>query len=318
MSESAKISADDLSFEDARSLLAWQVEMGVDEAVAESACDRFAETKPHDKLLRTAPAQTAPSSAPPAAAPSSSRPSPTSSPAAASSASLPRPPLLRPQPAADISTDEAVMAARYQARECQDLDALRSVMSEFTGCALSATAKQLVFADGNPQAKLMLIGEAPGRDEDLQGLAFVGRAGQLLDRMLAAIGFERHAEDAARAAYITNVVPWRPPGNRNPTPGELAVCRPFIERHVELVNPDIVLLLGGVAAKELLNTQTGIMRLRGTWRELKTAEHSFRAMATFHPAFLLRQPGQKRQAWHDLLAVQAALEQAGLEQGGKS
>ena len=306
MSESRKIKADDLSLAEAKSLLAWQVEMGADEAVTETAADRFAEAetshaKPHDNPLRQSEQPNAAAISHATASPAQShRPAP-----ATRKVSAPAPP--RPQPAADISTDEAVMAARYQARECNNLDALREAMQSFTGCSLSATAKQLVFADGNSNARLMLIGEAPGRDEDLQGLAFVGRAGQLLDKMLAAIGLDRHAEDPDQSAYITNMVPWRPPGNRNPTPGELAVCRPFIDRHVELANPDIVMLLGGVAAKELLDTQTGIMRLRGSWREMSAGSSSFRAMATFHPAFLLRQPGQKRMAWRDLLAVQTAL-----------
>ncbi|PLX44669.1 MAG: uracil-DNA glycosylase [Hyphomicrobiales bacterium] len=303
MTESAKVKADELSFEAARSLLAWQLEMGADEAIGETAGNRFAESETirdqhHDNPLQRAQDASARKAAP--------RTAPKSAPSAPA-AEAP----LRPPPAADISTDEAVMAARYLARECGTLEELREAMTGFDGCALSATAKQLVFADGNPEARLMLIGEAPGRDEDLQGKAFVGRAGQLLDRMLAAIGLDRHAGEAAQAAYITNVVPWRPPGNRNPTPGELAVCRPFIDRHVELARPDIVLLLGGVAAKELLATQTGIMRLRGSWRELKTGAGSFRAMASFHPAFLLRQPAQKRLAWRDLLAVQAALDERG-------
>ena len=152
-----------------------------------------------------------------------------------------------------------------------------------------------------PQARLMLIGEAPGRDEDIEGKPFVGRAGQLLDRMLAAIGLgEEHV-------HITNIVYWRPPGNRTPTPQEAQVCRPFLERQVELVAPDFVVLLGGAAAKHLLEIADGIMRIRGTWRDIEIGAIRARAMATLHPAYLLRTPAAKRLAWRDLLAIKAAL-----------
>ncbi len=276
---------ENISAAEALALLQWQVGMGADEAIGALPVDRFASAgtarhKAPVNPLRAEPAAPAPE---------------------------PRP--LPPRPAtASMSTDEAVLAARYLAHEARTLDELRRAMDGFEGCGLRSTAKQLVFADGNARARLMLIGEAPGRDEDLQGLAFVGRAGQLLDKMLAAIGLDRNSEEPETSAYITNVVPWRPPGNRNPTPAETAICRPFIDRHIELAKPDIVLFLGGVAAKEMYHTQTGIMRLRGKWRQLKTDNGEFRTLSTFHPSFLLRSPAQKHLAWQDLLTVQAALE----------
>ena len=171
----------------------------------------------------------------------------------------------------------------------------------FDGCSLKATAKNLCFYRGAPKARLMLIGEAPGRDEDLEGKPFVGRAGQLLDKMLAAIGL------AEQDVHITNIVYWRPPGNRTPTPQEAQVCRPFLERQVELVAPEIVVLLGGAAAKHMLDVAEGIMRIRGKWREIEIGSVKVRAIATLHPAYLLRTPAAKRLAWRDLLAVKAAL-----------
>ncbi|MBM3571644.1 MAG: uracil-DNA glycosylase, partial [Alphaproteobacteria bacterium] len=161
------------------------------------------------------------------------------------------------------------------------------------------TATNLVFGDGNPQAGLMLIGEAPGADEDRQGLPFVGVSGQLLDRMLAAIGRDR------RSAYITNILPWRPPGNRQPTPAEIALCLPFIQRHIELVAPRVMVLVGGTSAKALLGRAEGIMKLRGRWFEYASVglAQPVAALATYHPAYLLRTPAQKREAWRDLLAV---------------
>jgi DNA polymerase len=183
------------------------------------------------------------------------------------------------------------------------LEQLRAAVAGFEECALKRTATNLVFADGNPEAPIMFIGEAPGAEEDLRGLPFVGKAGQLLDRMLAAIGLSRDS------AYITNILFWRPPGNRQPTSGEIAACLPFVERHVELVSPEILVLLGGVAAKALLARSEGIMRLRGRWFEHSTPglARPVPAMATFHPAYLLRSPGQKRAAWHDLLAIRDRL-----------
>ncbi|KAB2950684.1 MAG: uracil-DNA glycosylase [Rhizobiaceae bacterium] len=172
----------------------------------------------------------------------------------------------------------------------------------FDGCNLKFTAKSLVFADGNPDADLMLVGEAPGRDEDIEGLPFVGRSGQLLDRMLAAIGRDR------TSAYIANVIPWRPPGNRTPTPLETEICRPFIERQIELARPKVLVCLGGPSAKTLLNTTEGILRLRGNWRVHVTASGvAIPAMPTLHPAYLLRNPAHKKLAWRDFLEVKAKL-----------
>jgi DNA polymerase len=193
------------------------------------------------------------------------------------------------------------MAARTAAGQAGTLDELQAMLAAFDGCALKATAKNLCFYRGAAQARLMLIGEAPGRDEDLQGKPFVGRAGQLLDKMLAAIGLSE------ANAHITNIVYWRPPGNRTPTPQEAQVCRPFLERQVELVAPDLVLLLGGAAANHILGATEGIMRIRGKWREVALGERKVRAIATLHPAYLLRTPAAKRLAWRDLLAVKAAL-----------
>jgi uracil-DNA glycosylase len=193
------------------------------------------------------------------------------------------------------------MAARAAARQAVDLDELGARLAAFDGCSLKATAKNLCFFRGRPRASLMLIGEAPGRDEDLEGKPFVGRAGQLLDRMLAAIDLSE------RDAHITNIVYWRPPGNRTPTPQEAQACRPFLERQIELVAPAIILLLGGAAAKHLFGVADGIMRIRGKWREVEIGSRKARALATLHPAYLLRAPAAKRLVWRDLLTVKAAL-----------
>jgi len=184
--------------------------------------------------------------------------------------------------------------------ECQTLEELRSAVTAFEGCALKKTAMNLVFSAGNPKAKIMLVGEAPGADEDRQGVPFVGVSGQLLDRILASIGLDR------TSVYITNIIPWRPPGNRQPTPQEIAACKPFVERHIALVCPEILVLVGGVAMKALLNTQDGIMRLRGRWLPYTSPELQapIKAIATYHPSFLLRSPGQKAQSWQDMLAIQ--------------
>lgn len=200
------------------------------------------------------------------------------------------------------SPDEAAMAARGAAKQAQSLDELRAIMQEFQGCALRLTAKQLVFADGNPEARLMFVGEAPGREEDLEGLPFVGRSGQLLNRMLAAIGYDR------TSVYIANIIPWRPPGNRTPTPQESAICLPFIQRQIELANPDVVVCLGGPSMQTLLGVKDGIRKTRGRWLAYHTGTREIRAMPTFHPAYLLRSPLEKRHAWRDFLAIKKALE----------
>jgi DNA polymerase len=197
--------------------------------------------------------------------------------------------------------DEAAMAARAAARSAQSLDELRAILEKFDGCALKATASRLVFADGNPQSKVMFVGEAPGRDEDIEGLPFVGRSGKLLDRMLAAIGFDR------TSVYIANIVPWRPPGNRTPTPQESQICLPFILRQIELADPDILVCLGGPSAQTLLGIKEGITKSRGRWFTFNSGKREIKAIATFHPAFLLRSPLQKRFAWRDFLAIKKAL-----------
>ena len=193
------------------------------------------------------------------------------------------------------------MAAREAAKSAKTLDELRDILQKFDGCALKPSATQLVFADGNPRARVMLVGEAPGRDEDLEGLPFVGRSGKLLDRMLAAIGLDR------TKVYIANIVPWRPPGNRTPTPQESQICLPFIRRQIELADPDILVCLGQPSTQTLLGTREGITRTRGRWFKFDTGRREIRALPTYHPAFLLRSPLQKRLAWRDFLALKKAL-----------
>ncbi|MDA1355610.1 MAG: uracil-DNA glycosylase [Proteobacteria bacterium] len=193
------------------------------------------------------------------------------------------------------------------AAACRTLSELRAGIAAFDGCALKRTATNTVIGDGNESAGLMVIGEAPGAEEDRQGVPFVGPAGQLLDRMLAAIGLDRST------VYISNILPWRPPGNRSPTAEEIALCQPFIERQIALVQPQILVLVGGISAKALLDKREGITRLRGTWREITPAgmTQPIPTMATFHPAYVLRQPSAKREVWRDLLAIQKKLRDLG-------
>ena len=178
----------------------------------------------------------------------------------------------------------------------------QAALAAFQHCELRRGAKNLVFADGNPAARVMVIGEAPGRDEDIAGKPFVGRAGQLLDKMLDAIGMARAAENAAKSVYITNILPWRPPQNRDPLPDEIAMMLPFVERHVELVKPDVLILMGNISCLALLGRK-GITRLRGNWVEALGKP----ALPMFHPAYLLRNPAAKREAWPDLLMLQDRL-----------
>jgi DNA polymerase len=203
--------------------------------------------------------------------------------------------------AAPVSPDTATLAAREAAKSAKTLDELREALSRFDGCALKNTAKNLVFADGNPKARVMFVGEAPGADEDREGLPFVGRSGKLLDRMMAAIGLDR------TSAYIANIVPWRPPGNRTPTPQESAICLPFIQRQIELADPDILICLGKPSMQTLLGINEGIKASRGRWREFDTGKRIIKAMATFHPAYLLRTPAEKKFVWRDMLALKKAL-----------
>jgi uracil-DNA glycosylase family 4 len=276
----------------ARELLAFYIEAGVDVAVGEAPIDQFAEgvrtrNVSPDPSERGASAADRGSSIP-ARELRSARPARPADPAARA-APAPAPP------------EAAVMAARDAARSAASLEELRAILARFEGCALRSTAKQLVFADGNPQARVMFVGEAPGREEDLEGLPFVGRSGKLLDRMMAAIGIDRGS------AYIANIIPWRPPGNRTPTPQESAICLPFIRRQIELADPDILVCLGGPAAQALLGSSEGILRTRGRWFAYHTGSREIRAIATLHPAYLLRQPLQKRLAWRDFLMIRRAL-----------
>ena len=276
----------------ARELLAFYLDAGVDAFVGEEAVDRMA-----DPLLASS-AEGQGTSVPPEAseapAPISRNPTP----------SLPLPrketgniPAHRAPPPPEV----ALMAARDAAANAKDLDELRALLNDFQGCGLRATATKLAFADGNPQARVMFVGEAPGYEEDISGRPFVGRSGKLLDRMMEAIGLDR------TKAYVANVVPWRPPGNRTPTPQETAICLPFIRRQIELANPDILVCLGQPATQTLLGTREGITRTRGRWFKYDTGTREIRAVATLHPAYLLRQPLQKRLAWRDFLALKKAL-----------
>jgi uracil-DNA glycosylase len=199
-------------------------------------------------------------------------------------------------------SDKSELSARALAQAASDLETLRAAMEAFDGCALKRTATQLVFADGVAGSRVMFVGEAPGAEEDRIGRPFVGRAGQLLDRMLSAIGLDR------QSVYIANVVPWRPPGNRTPTPQETQICLPFIERQIDLANPEYLVCLGGSAVRTLLGVQTGIMRARGSWFVYRRQDgREIRTLAMFHPAFLLRQPAHKRLAWADMRALAGAL-----------
>jgi DNA polymerase len=270
----------------ARELLAFYAEAGVDALVQEEPVDSFASP---DRVAPTLARKVSPDS--PAQCPAIP-------PASRARAAEPLPLVLNGGPP---SPEAAVMAAREAARSAQSLEELRAMLAGFEGCALRTTATQLVFADGNPQARVMFVGEAPGRDEDIEGLPFVGRSGKLLDRMMAAIGLDR------TSAYIANIIPWRPPGNRTPTPQESQICLPFILRQIELANPDVLVCLGGPAAQALIGVKEGIMKTRGRWFAYHTGTREIRVIATLHPAYLLRQPLQKRLAWRDFLAIRKAL-----------
>jgi DNA polymerase len=208
----------------------------------------------------------------------------------------------RPPARIEVLPEVAIAAARAAARTAPTLEALRALLEIFEGCALKSTATQLVFADGNPQARIMFVGEAPGRDEDIEGLPFVGRSGKLLDLMMKAIGLDRST------VYIANVIPWRPPGNRTPTPQETQICLPFVQRQIELVNPDILVTLGNPSTQTLLQTRDGIMKSRGRWVDYDTGTRKIKALATFHPAYLLRSPSYKRMTWMDLRSIAKALD----------
>ena len=246
--------------------LSFQVDLGADEALEESPVDRYA--------LDPAPAKPAPAPAPEATPPA----------------------MIRPD-----AVDPAAVAAEA-ARTAPDLPALAEAMAGYELCELKRGARSFVFADGDPAARVMVIGEAPGAEEDATGKPFMGEAGRLLDRMLAAIGLDRNAADPARGAYLTNVMPWRPPANATPTDGEIAMMLPFLERHIALAAPDLLILMGNLPCAALLG-RSGITRMRGRWAEVLGRP----ALPMFHPVHLLRTPAAKREAWADLLAVQAKL-----------
>ncbi|HCK32355.1 MAG TPA: uracil-DNA glycosylase [Rhodospirillaceae bacterium] len=208
------------------------------------------------------------------------------------------------------ATPHALAEATRLANEANTLEELAKTIEDFDGLAVKTHASQMVFADGNPKAEIMVIGEAPGGDEDRMGKPFVGKAGQLLDRMFEAIGLKRDAEDIKNAIYISNILNWRPPGNRTPTPQEIEISLPFIEKHIDLIAPKIIVLMGSVPGKALLNKNEGITKIRGKWHTyqsvtegLKTKNKDIQAIASFHPAYLLRQPLKKKESWHDLRAI---------------
>ncbi len=291
----------------AGALLRFYIDAGADECIGDVALDRTQlERKP------------APESAARAAAKAAGHPGGGQAGAAAeprSAAMRASPDRMAATPAmlsaqAMLSTQAMQTAASQAALACHDIPALAKAVAAFDGCALKATATNTVFARGNPQAPVMLIGEAPGREEDAQGKPFVGESGRLLDRMLAAIG--RSEDDT----YISNVIFWRPPGNRDPSPEEILACKPFVERHIALVKPKLLAFVGRHAAATLLGTTTGITRLRGNWQTYRLQDPDFGAMEIptlpmLHPAYLLRQPGMKREAWRDMLALAEKLQQLG-------
>jgi uracil-DNA glycosylase len=266
-------------------LIAFYVDSGADALISDTPADRMAETP--------AVAGTRPRGLHAAAGDKPARIRPDPRTFAQDPAEL--------RPPAPVSPEAAIMAAREAASDAKTLEELQTLLAAFEGCTLRTTATQLVFADGNPQGRVMFVGEAPGYDEDIVGRPFVGRSGKLLDLMMAAIKLDRET------VYIANVVPWRPPGNRTPTPQETAICLPFIRRQIELADPDILVCLGGPAMQTLLGIKDGITRSRGRWFPYDTGSREIRALATFHPAFLLRSPLQKRFAWRDFLALKKAL-----------
>jgi uracil-DNA glycosylase len=273
-----------VSREDVAALLRWYVEQGLDETIGEEAIDRFATPPP-------APATVTAAALPGRAA----------TPIRASVPVAPPPPRA-PVP---LESPQVVEDARVLAERCTTLAELEEAVRAFEGCALKRTAKNTVFADGTPGAPVMIVGEAPGGDEDRLGKPFVGVSGQLMDRMMEAIGLTREG-----GFYITNILFWRPPGNRTPTLAEQAMCLAFTRRHIELAKPKLLVLAGGVSAKAILDTTEGIMRLRGKWASYRLGDGTeIPTMPTFHPAYLLRTPASKRQSWLDLLAVDKRLKE---------
>jgi DNA polymerase len=270
-------------------IVLFYAEAGVDEAIGEQPVDRTVAPPP-----RTQPAV----AVPPAAAAAPAQAALGSSVQAALAARAPQP--------ASLTAQAAESAATNAARACNTIAELEAAIRAFDGCALKATATNTVIARGNPQAKLMIVGEAPGRDEDAQGLPFVGESGQLLDRMLKAIGRDESN------VYISNLLFWRPPGNRDPSTEEIVACRPFVERLIELVQPKILVCTGKFSTGTLLGTTQGITRVRGRWHEYRRGDLVVPAMPMLHPAYLLRQPGVKREAWRDMLELAAKLDDLGV------
>jgi uracil-DNA glycosylase len=281
---------------DPAALLAWLGEIGCDEAISETPFDWTSKQPP---ARAPQPARSSGPSASyvqlPAHGPGPSFPRPAAAPYAGS---LPAPPAASAA-AQSLGGEESVALARSEAGKAATLAELEAAIRAFDGCPLKRTAMNTVFADGNPKARVMLVGEAPGEDEDRQGLPFVGVSGKLLDQMLKAVGLDRSS------VYISNILPWRPPGNRSPTPGEMAMCLPFIRRHIALVAPEILVFLGGTAAKTLLNTTQGVTRLRGRWIDcaLDGEGKIIPALPMLHPAYLLRNPASKKEAWRDMLLL---------------
>nr|WP_245539874.1 uracil-DNA glycosylase [Reyranella massiliensis] len=269
----------------AAALLRWYVDQGLDEAIGEEAIDRFALPPPAASVA------------------------PLAAPAAMPSAPTPiRPAAPLPQRAPiPLESPQLVEDAREVARKATSVAELEAAVRAFEGCALKRTAKNTVFADGVVGAPVMIVGEAPGADEDRLGKPFVGVSGQLMDRMFDAIGMSRE-----RDLYITNILFWRPPGNRTPTLAEQAICLAFTRRHIELAKPKLVVLAGGTAVKAVLDTTEGITRLRGKWATLRLDDGTeVPALPTFHPAYLLRTPASKRQSWWDLLSIDKKLRELG-------
>lgn len=253
-------------FHHLKAMLEWQVALGADEAILDAPVDRYELADTPKPAKAATTAVTAPA----------------------------------------VTGADPVEEAEVLASGADSLEALADALGRYEHCELKKGARNLVFADGRPEARVMIIGEAPGRDEDMQGRPFVGRAGQLLDRMFVAINMARDAADASAAIYITNILPWRPPQNRDPSPEEIAMLRPFVERHVELAAPDVIVLMGNISCGAILGRR-GITRMRGKWAEAFGRP----VLPMFHPAYLLRNPQAKREAWHDLLMLQARLREMG-------
>ena len=261
---------------DVLATLTWLIEAGADEAMGE---------EPVNRLVARA--------ATPVPMPEARRP-----------AAMPQQPAPRPPPAAPQPSGDAIGTAMASAAAAASLSDLKAALEGFEGCALKRGATNTVFADGTPAGRVMFIGEAPGRDEDRVGKPFVGRAGQLLDKMLGSVGLNR-----ASNCYITNVINWRPPENRDPAPEEAAMCLPFLRRHIELADPSVIVLLGAVAARHVIGITDGIMKSRGRWMEYRLGERMVPLLLTLHPAYLLRQPAHKKLAWRDLQSLAAKMEE---------